>query len=171
MGVGAFGVQHHAASNDNAAMRWRSVPPGHECDGPILLMALDPAFGVIKASGNVCLWDAAEVKAKHLAEVQHHQTVTVASLPVTAPAYPWNANGASNEFGLCESSWHPSDARELWLDQLQARECCRIINHPDLTPHRVVVRCHYLHSIRRELHPASLGSVETPYHLRRCRVT
>ena len=105
-------MQNHSASNDDAAMRGRSMPPSHECDGAILLMAFGPAFGVIKASGNVCLWDASKVNAKHLAEVQHDQAVAVASMPVTAPAHPGNANGARDEFGLCESSWHLSDARE-----------------------------------------------------------
>ena len=102
MVVRAFGMQHHAASDDDAAMCWRSVPPGHECDGPILLMALDPAFGAIKASGNVGFGDATKIKAKHLSEVQYHQAEAVGGIPITAPAHPGNANGARDEFGLCQ---------------------------------------------------------------------
>lgn len=147
------------------------MPPSHECDGAILLMAFGPAFGVVKASGNVGFWDASKVNAKHLSEVKYHQAEAVRSLPVAAPAHPRNANGASDEFGLCKVSWHQSDAREPWLDQLQTREDCRVIDHPNLAPHRVIVRRQYLNSISRELHTASLGSIEAPSHLGRRRVT
>lgn len=167
-------MQHHAAtSNDYPAMvRCAGLPPD-EAGRVVFWAAFAPSIPTwrkIKSHSIVGGRPSIKLYAQHLAEIQHDQAIAVTSLPVTAPAHPRDTDGASNEFGLCKASWHPSDAREPWLDQLQTRECCRVIDHPDLTPHRVVICCHHLHRIRRELHPASLGSVEAPRHLRRRRV-
>lgn len=88
------------------------MPPSHKSHCAILLVTLLPTLRRIKTAGNVGLRDCAKLYAKHLSEIQHNQAVAVASPPVTAPAHPWDANSARDEFGLCESSWHLTDARE-----------------------------------------------------------
>lgn len=105
-------MQHHATSNNDAAMRRRAMSPSHPAGCAILRVALLPALRRIKTAGNVNLRDCAKLYAQRLAEVQHDQAIAVRGLPVAAPAHPGNANGARDEFGLCESSWHLTDARE-----------------------------------------------------------